>query len=361
MLRSSYDFTDVHGLYDEDATIGNLESELDWLVQDATPDDRLIFYFSGHGSTKFSTEAQEQVLVLTDGYFEDHRLVAKTQPLPPGICTTIVDACFSGGFMEGIVGRSGTAPPGSVLEVEPAIVKTSRRTTEELAANFRAFVPGDWSPGATRPVRLRRFKRFGTAWATSPESIADILAPRTALIVDVAAHSRPTLRRASAARERVDLNGLLVCACLENEQASGERPWTEGLSAFTHSLLNSLKGLDRPTSASEVLQRTAASMQVLGFVQTPLVLERPDPGNLKERQLVTFDPVGAGFVGPELGEAERARLAALLVVVLVAAVGATLHVVGGRSTSSLRAGIPGTGWNPDSSIPSERTDRLAVY
>jgi hypothetical protein len=117
----------------------------------------------------------------------------------------------------------------------------SRRTTEELVANFRAFVPSDWSPGVTRPVKLRRFKRFGTAWATSPEAIGEMLGPQRARIVVV--------------QERAALAALLVVMLVAALAATLHFPGAKSVSSLRAGPFDPL-GADG--SARRALTRTIA-------------------------------------------------------------------------------------------------------
>src|SRR5512138_218174 len=119
LLQNRYDFKEVHVLRDGDATIARIDDELKWLTKTVQPDDRLLFYFSGHGYTKLANGVMEEFLVAHDGLLDDNRLVAKTRELAPGTLTVILDASFSGGAEKFVFDPAGTAP-----EVEVAQVKT---------------------------------------------------------------------------------------------------------------------------------------------------------------------------------------------------------------------------------------------
>ena len=66
-LETIYRFDDVRVLKDGEATRDGVERGLEWLVGDATQNDRLVFYFSGHGCRFEKGGALEEALVLQDG------------------------------------------------------------------------------------------------------------------------------------------------------------------------------------------------------------------------------------------------------------------------------------------------------
>jgi len=99
---------------------------------------------------------------------------------------------------------------------------------------------------------------------------------------------------------QLQLNGLLMGACLETETAAASTSKTDGLSAFTHSLLRSAERLGASATTADVLTATENSLKALGFRQTPLVLERATPGDLRLRHFITLEPAivtdSLGFV-----------------------------------------------------------------
>ncbi|MFD1985558.1 caspase domain-containing protein [Mesorhizobium newzealandense] len=98
ILREDYAFEEIGRLVDSEATVAGVTAALQRLVADASPDDRLVFFFSGHGSTELRNGVAEQCMVLYDGYLFDDELSQMTQSLPPGIFTLVADCCLSGGL-----------------------------------------------------------------------------------------------------------------------------------------------------------------------------------------------------------------------------------------------------------------------
>jgi hypothetical protein len=97
--------SDVHMVLNREATVNKVESELEWLVNDAGASDWLHFYYSGHGFTQLVDGDMEEFLVLLDesgqpALWKDDRLVALTQDVLDGKLPLFMDCCFSGGMKQ---------------------------------------------------------------------------------------------------------------------------------------------------------------------------------------------------------------------------------------------------------------------
>lgn len=105
----------IHTLLDEQSTAANVISEISgWLTEGVQPSDRVIFYFSGHGSNVPDVDGDEadgvdEVLVThdvrrvlvngrasLDGVVQDDVLNKLLAAIPSRNILTIVDACHSG-------------------------------------------------------------------------------------------------------------------------------------------------------------------------------------------------------------------------------------------------------------------------
>jgi metacaspase-1 len=105
----------IHTLQDETATSTNVIAEFNgWLKQGVQPDDRVVFYFSGHGSNIPDERGDQddnasQVLVTHDvkmihvkagnslgGVLPDFRISALLAAIPSRHVLFIVDSCHSG-------------------------------------------------------------------------------------------------------------------------------------------------------------------------------------------------------------------------------------------------------------------------
>src|SRR5262249_40370470 len=100
ILEHDFKFDEVASLIDTEVTPTNLKGALERLFKGATPADRLVFYYSGHGYQLVDNNGvKQEYLVLSDGsLFQDDELVKRTKNLPAGVLTVILDSCFSGGM-----------------------------------------------------------------------------------------------------------------------------------------------------------------------------------------------------------------------------------------------------------------------
>ena len=60
LLAERYGFDQFTELYDGDATVANVEQGLTWLFEDVAADDRLVFFYSGHGYQQPNGENLEE-------------------------------------------------------------------------------------------------------------------------------------------------------------------------------------------------------------------------------------------------------------------------------------------------------------
>jgi hypothetical protein len=288
-LRDIYSFPEsqVRTLFDGAATAANLNAGLAWLVQDARPEDRLVFFYSGHGYTKMVGDVMEEFLVLRDpaggfAFYEDDTLVQRVASVPTGTLTTVLDSCFSGGMFKLIA-----LPDGSVE-----------------AAQNKAFVP---PPGAfvtkdlsdtIGPIRpARAYKRWGATALRRADSVKSIFAGSLAAARPVEALSSAS-KSADGEAGDAEIKGLLISACLETETASASTSRTNGLSAFTHALLKALETPANRTRADKLFAASKSILQGNGFRQTPLILESKSPGNLKTRPFILFGSAAAEAPAP---------------------------------------------------------------
>jgi hypothetical protein len=110
-----FDDSQIRSLLDDKATSKNVIKEIDtWLKQGVKPEDRVIFYYSGHGSNVPDLNGDEpdgvdEVLVTHDvrrvtqngvrtltGVVTDDKLASLIEGIPSKNVWVIVDACHSG-------------------------------------------------------------------------------------------------------------------------------------------------------------------------------------------------------------------------------------------------------------------------
>jgi hypothetical protein len=301
-LLSSRGFKAIQKLTDEDATAANLEAELEALFADANDDDRLVFYFSGHGYTKLVDGVMEEMLVLrgVPPFFPDDKLVSLTRALPPGTFTAVIDACFGGGAFKAIVDPFSFE---SIVEVAQVKYWTPPPDVSEQAISFDG-----------KGTKVRKFKPFCQKSLSSRNKLASALKRYQSNAASVnKASSDPT------EAFQPELQGLLFAACQENETAAASTSKTNGMSAFTHSLLTTINRVGASPSTRQLLAEVSTHLESLGFEQTPLVLEPSIPGDLQLRTFLELQNVlTATTVPASLNQTQlmQAVLYAVLPVVL---------------------------------------------
>ena len=65
VLQDRYGFDDIAELYDADATVDSVDEGLMWLFDGVDEDDRLVFFYSGHGYQQPRNGNLEECLVLS--------------------------------------------------------------------------------------------------------------------------------------------------------------------------------------------------------------------------------------------------------------------------------------------------------
>ena len=304
MLETIYHFDDVRVLKDGDATRDEVDRALEWLFQNATSNDRLVLFFSGHGCRFEKGGVIEEALVLPDGrLLTEHHLVDRMESLPAGVFTAVLDCCFSG---------------LDELLLQP--------TGEIEVARAKRWLPVDTDRG--RPERLithgaRALTPFGHLKPATMEAMA--MHVRTGAVID------PTPARLISLAEP-QAKGVFVLPCLADETTVAGTSDTGGLSPFTYCLLNEIRRRGPNRSAFELLQATGHGLRRLGLRQTPLVKEPLHPEHLALRAFLTFQPVL--FVFPSQGPGRESDTP-----VAEAVRAALFNIQEGRS---MHATMPGT-------------------
>jgi hypothetical protein len=281
LLQRDYGCHDIKTLFDAEATAANVEKALEWLVGDATPGDWRVLYYSGHGLTDLVDETMKEFLVLVDetgrpALWEDDKLVAITQSLPPGVLTAVLDCCFSGGLFKWVFDPTDST-------AEAAQVKVYQPPIEEQQKSFHLLTTAAQGTGR-RPVT--GYRQFGCVPSASRSLMAKAFGVESSTSWGPPAAASKALSDATE-EAQPELNGLLISACLETETAAASTSRTKGRSAFTHALLEVLADGTRDRSALEVFDAAAASLKALGFRQTPMCLESQS-GLLANRTFITL-------------------------------------------------------------------------
>jgi hypothetical protein len=310
-LLTSYGFREITTLTDAQATIPKVEEGLTALFNGASDQDRLVFYFSGHGYTKLIGGVMEEMLVLSgaDPFFLDNRLVALAKNLPQGVFTAILDSCFSGGMFKPIVDVTSAEPV-----VEVAQVKAWTPPPEQATKSFNIDKEG---------TKVVKFKRFGVASVTSAKAIAKAFTPDLTLTPSAKSLILGKALSDPSEMAQPELRGILISACKEDETAAASTSKTNGMSAFTHSLLKAVNSLGSSRAAIEIFNSTEQSLKTLGFRQTPLILESSTPGDLQRRSFLTLEPLDGMGVTEPTGALDPNLLASVLAALVPAILSAT--------------------------------------
>jgi Caspase domain len=220
MLRDTFGFDEVAELHDSEATLEAVMQALGQLLSGVGQDDRVVFYYSGHGTQTVRNGEIRESLVLYDLLLHDDVLVSATQGIERGVFTIVLDACFSGGMFK---------------QVDATRIKATTvvgKSVDRVVA-YRPFGAG------ARPM------------------LGPVLSTRTSLSVKATTTEEP------------QLNALLVSACLENETAAASTPATEGLSAFSYAFRRAIADRGIDVAIETTLERAIEILRDVGIVQSP--------------------------------------------------------------------------------------------
>jgi hypothetical protein len=282
LLEDEYAFKEVTVLRDRDATLSHVRNGLDWLLSGTASDDRLVYFQSSHGYHLMEGDSIEQVLVVrSDGdkpyeFLRDTELSARTQDLPPGVLTIVLDACFSGGMNKLLFTDEDITVARAKVWLEDESQQLSKaKALDHGGVTFKLF----------GRMPTRNSAMLATHWALSMEEKDSLRVMRKALGADETA--------------QVEVNGLLLAACQEGETAAAGVPQTDNLSAFTFALLRCLDQFGQDQSSIELRDQSDKLLKQLRMQQTPLVAEPPIPAGLGSRPFITMND---GLQGKSLGD-----------------------------------------------------------
>ena len=247
LLRSKLGVPDdkIRALTNGQVTVEAMQSGLEWLTGDTSEDERLLFFFSGHGFQLPATESGsvDEALVLSqDKFFRDDALVKSSKAARPGTLTVVLDCCFGGG------GDKVFMPTG----------------------DFGSFItPKRWSPTREFLAKSPVFTNTEAALVTTykPFGGRPISSKAPTSYVYSAAGATPWPTAVDEAGQAL-INGALLAACLEDETASASTDKTAGLSAFTYALklLVDQQGLE--LTLRQAQEGTDRILKRMGFRQT---------------------------------------------------------------------------------------------
>jgi hypothetical protein len=310
--RFGFDRGGIESYFDASATLQTVRDRLtNWLLKDVGPDDRLVFYYSGHGWRTERDGILRECLCLHDDFLFDDELVRTSQELPVGVLTLVLDSCHSGGLSKPFfVEQAGTEL------TENKVWRPDADQQDQVTVAEKTFTPvkpfGRPAVMLSEPP-LKAAKTFQTDRLTRDADLAQAADPELYPVPDAAD---------AADGSDLELNGLLLSACQADQTAAASTAATttqeprERLSAFTFALRRSLDGLlasegsvDR-ISAARLLEATANELKGLGFKQTPLLQETSKSAGLGAYAFVNLRPIGGPIPAPGPGPAVPAPSAA---------------------------------------------------
>ncbi|MEG4108570.1 caspase family protein [Microcoleus sp. S13_C5] len=266
LLTENYGFSEICNRFDTEATIDNIRQDLKWLFQDVQPDDRLVFYYSGHGYQAVKDGVLKDCLVLyPQTFFFGNELSAFTQNIPTGIFTLVLDSCFSGGMEKAfLIAESGQ----EIIRVKSWSPPDEQLRRLSIAQTDRNI---DYQP-------------FGQPVIRSNLPFRDLIVSTNFLrLMSTESNSKP-------------VNGLLMSACKADEKAAADTPQTQNLSTFTFCLLQAISSIGTTISNNNLLTVIKEYIQKIGLTQTPTLVEPPEPKGLASESFLNLEPTGKNFV-----------------------------------------------------------------
>jgi hypothetical protein len=237
----------VRTLLDKQVSKEALQKGLQWLTSEAAEDERLLFFFSGHGfQLPGDNGSVEEALVLSGNeFFMDDALVKASQEARPGTLTVLLDCCFGGGADKTF------QPTGDF----GSFVATKRWSpTDVYLENL-----SDASAEKGEAIQVASYKPFG----------APVLHTKGAPSVIFSESGMTRWPTALDEGGQASINGVLLAACLEDETASASNNQTQGLSAFTYALKLIVGQRGMNLSVQQLRDATDEILKRTGFRQTP--------------------------------------------------------------------------------------------
>ena len=254
---------------DRRATADAIMERLEWLLDDPQPNDRLVFYFSGHGARipeygEFSEPDREiEALVPWDfnwsettAITDDHIFHLYSQLPYHTQLTMIFDCCHSGGIhRDGGSRIRGLNPPDDIRH---------RMLKWDLETDM-------WVP--------REFQRINERFSEDGELNAKYFGIRGSLTRVGRASALRFQDMSSYNAEKMSSNGnpvgpflpLIIEACQEEEFSYEYRHGVTSYGAFTYAMCANLRR-DGVITFNELVKRTGNQLKELGYSQHPQIL-----------------------------------------------------------------------------------------
>jgi Caspase domain len=269
LLHNTYQFAPeaITLLQNKDATLENVKAGMETLFTGVTNDDELVYFQSSHGYRYPDGNTMVEVLCLYDGFLEDTEFVRRTQDIPPGVLTVVLDACHSGGMNKLFF------PTGEGQEVQLARVKVWQPTDKEAEHLAQTY------------AQVTQFKFFGRAATGDTGAVA-----KNFVVSPVGVPQVKDLDEG-----KLELNGVLFAACAADQTAAAGSLQTKNLSAFTYGLVSQI---DTAVSLARLCERVGDRLAELNMSQTPQAEVPLDQQGLLTETFITMQPGAEPAPGP---------------------------------------------------------------
>jgi Caspase domain len=282
MLMSNYGFApgDIRLLHNNYATLSNVRTGLDDLTRNAASGDEIVYFESSHGYRYPDGDTMVEVLCLYDAFLTDTEFAQRTQVLPPGVLTVVLDACHSGGM-----NKIFFSPDGPAV----ARVKVWQPPVEDAIVQIQQM------------QQITHFKFFGRSSVAEPADVVKAFsigrAVTTAFVAGPSVNPQLMARwnRKDFQAGDVELNGALFSACQADQTAAAGTPATAGLSAFTYALTDQL---NTAISLRSLCALTVARLQALHMSQTPEVHTPVGQPQLADQTFIALQPAQGPSIVP---------------------------------------------------------------
>ncbi len=266
--------SNVKLLLNEKVVKKHVTAQMAWLFQDAKPNDRVVFHYSGHGSQTVDLDGDEdddadELLCLydmdfddPDTYLLDDELRDWTKKLPTGVRLTLVlDSCHSGTgtrmLMAPVAGKPNKQVP---MMVDPkttiARALTGNTQSRGLGAADAALIATD--PQHDDLVRVR--------YVEPPQAIKDAIAARG--------------RKATRGLVVANMNHVLLAGCKDDQTSADATIGGTPNGAFTYYLCHTIRAGGSNLERRDLIDRVERALRDGHFTQVPQLEGPTDKGPL---------------------------------------------------------------------------------
>lgn len=283
LLTQNFGFeaTQIRTLTNEQVTKTAIQTEWQWLLQDAQSGDNLVFHFSGHGSFvpddgDDETDHLDEITCLYDmdfydpaTFLRDDEWNAMLQQVPEGVQFTIVmDNCHSGTGTRSIEvevqGRARTL----AVDVETSAQRSQDSTVRSLTGGNSAEHLLRSALVQTRDAATTTLASLNTQEYKQLKADPTIVLPRF-LVPPADLQARSVTRSvASTLPATLPKNHLLLAACQDSQTAADAHIEGDFHGAFTYYLCDTIRNAPQLDSENQI-QTVNQMLKTNQFPQNP--------------------------------------------------------------------------------------------